>query len=1127
MSFVHLHNHSCYSLLSAVPFPSQIINKAKSLNHKAVALTDNSNLYSAFDFYNEAKKSGIKPIIGVDFNICKDRFLKDVNNKSTSKLLLIAKNIKGYKNLIELITIANLEGFYYKPRIDYNCLKAHSDGLICIIGGLASDLSKTLLIDDKKKSMDLVDYYKDVFANDLYFEIVANDKSQDLHTINYALKSLSEITSIPLVLTCDSYYLNSEDESLLDILMCIGNGRNISDPNRFRFSYDASIKSDDYLLEFSKDFPNSYVNTQVIADKCLLDIPLDLNLLPKFKTPNSIPSNQYLKELCIEGIRKKYKDTKLALERLDYELSVISPMGFDDYFLIVHDFVQFAKNEGIIVGPGRGSAAGSIIAYALDITTVDPLKYGLYFERFLNPERVSMPDIDIDFEDARRSDVLDYVVNKYGRRSVSQVITFGTMSAKAVVRDVGRAMGYEYSEVDAIAKRIPPPVLGKHKPLRFSVKEHPDLKQVYDENPRAKALLDNAIKLEGTVRNTGTHACAVVLSENPLTDHTPLQYAAGKDDSIVSQYSMNPLEKIGLLKVDFLGLRNLTIIQKALDLIKTTKGIDIDIANIPLDDKASYQLLAKGLTVGVFQLESKGMQRYLKELIPSSIYDIIAMNALYRPGPMEFIPQYIEGKHDPDSIEYMHPVFEPILKETYGIGVYQEQILEIAKSFAGFTLGEADLLRKAVGKKIPELLAEQRTKFINGAESEGHDPEFAKQVFDDVIEPFAGYGFNKSHATCYAMIAYQTAYLKANYTVEFMAALLASDLENTDRVVLDILECKELGISVLPPNINESDVDFKIIDEKTIRFGLGAIKGLGTSSMEQIINVRNQLKGFDDLEDLLSNVPSNLINKKNIEALAYSGALDDFADRFVLVNSVENLSLFAKNSQKSALSGQSSLFSLSDDIEIEKIKLAPYSQISDFEKLQKEKEVLGLYVSSHPLDKYMPFINKNYLDFQTIDDIDSNTSVVAVSMVTSVNTIITKRGQTMMKFILSNPFGDIPCIVFPNTFKNLSFTLAPNDTVMVKGKLDKDRGTQIIVNDLDIVNLDNLCFKEPEPILLDFELEPNKDNLQKVKDLLAKHHGDIPVFLRMSKLEYKKVKLPLKIDPTDAFYKNWVDLNSK
>ncbi len=1123
MNFINIHNHTHYSLLDALSRPKQLALFAKTNNQPAIAITDHGNLYAACKFFKACKAEGVKPIIGCEFYVSKDRFIKDSTNRYCNTILLYAKNQQGYLNLIELVSKSYLEGFYYVPRIDRKLLSGHTEGLVCVSGGIQSELSESILAENDEKTANCIEFYKQNF-DEYFLEILPESTHEKQKMLNQKVLELSQHHDLPVLIGCDSHYINKEDKQPHDVLVCIQSGRSLDTQDRPRYAGDMHLRTlEDIQEEFSdleiQPFLENLEQFQSLFD---LEIAFNQNLLPKFDTPDDIPVDKFLRDLCEQGLEDKYaeQEKKTAYERLEYELSVIESMGFVDYFLIVWDFVKFAKDRGIMVGPGRGSAAGSIIAYCLDITTVDPLKYGLYFERFLNPERVSMPDVDIDFADTRREEVMDYVVERYGRLNVAQIITFGTMSAKAVVRDVGRALGMEYTTVDRVAKLIPPPVFGKYEPLKKSVEDAPELSMAYKNEEQTKELMDYAIKLEGTVRHTGTHACAVIIAQEPLTNFTPLQPASGRENSIVTQYSMKPLEEIGLLKMDFLGLKNLTILEIALDNIKQRHGIEIDIDNIPLDDSKTYELLTVGLTTGVFQLESNGMKRYLKELKPSRLEDIIAMNALYRPGPMDYIPQYINGKHDPTSIKYMHPVFEPILEETYGVGVYQEQILRIARDFAGFSLGEADLLRRAVGKKIPELLAEQKAKFCDGAKASGHDPEFAAKVFTDVIEPFAGYGFNKAHATCYAYIAYQTAYLKANYTTEFMAALLTADLESTDRVVIEIQECDDLGINVLSPDVNESSVNFTVTDETTIRFGLGAIKGLGTKTVEKIIEIRNELGKFESIEDFAQKTPPELLNKKTIQALAYAGAFDKFGSRHQIANSFDIINKYSKQYSQMRNAGQGSLFDMVDGpSQADNLSLVPSEALSDFQILSKEKEVLGLYVSAHPLKGLGSYLAQKYLQISKIGEDDIDKKVKLCGMVTNVRKFYTKNSKQMMTFSLEDLTGTIDVVCFPRNMSALKTEINEDDFFVCYGNISKRDNFQLMLNQVQKVSLDvmktsALQSESFDHVKEDFVIEipsnVSKPNLSKLKQILNDNPGETPVKLIVNADSPKPKTISLK-----------------
>lgn len=1072
MSYVNLHGHSHYSLLDGLGSPAKIVDRAVELGMPAIALTEHGNMYSAIEFYQAAKAKGIKPIIGCEIYVApRTRFDKTPQiDTKPFHLTLLVKNFVGYQNLIEIVTKAHLEGFYYKPRADYGLIKAHSEGIVALSGCLQGNLPRAILSNDPAAADEIIKKHIEIFGKENYFlEVQDHPLSEEQAIVNENIFKLAKKFDLFAVATNDSHYPRKEDSEAHDILLCIQTGSIVTDEERMRYTGDFSIKDTEDMQKAFADHPEVLENTFKVADLCNLELTFGKNLIPTFKTPlNEIPED-YMRQLCEEGLALRFAGKEIPAnykERLEYEFSVIKKMGFATYFLIVHDFVKFAKDSGIIVGPGRGSAAGSIVAYSLQITELDPIVHGLLFERFLNPERISMPDIDIDFADDRRQEVLDYVINKYGRENVAQIITFGTMAPKAAVRDVGRALGYPYAEVDKLSKIIPQPVLGKHAPLFKSIKEDPDLKTEYDNNPRSNKLLDFAIKLEGTVRHAGTHACAVVISDEPLIKHTPMQRAAGEENGIVTQYSMKPIEDIGLLKMDFLGLKNLTIIEKTKKIIKRTKNVDIDPTHIPMDDKKTFAMLQTGETMGVFQLESDGMRRYLKDLKPTQFQDVVAMGALYRPGPMEWIPSYIKGKHNPNKVHYLHDSFKDILSETYGVAVYQEQILQIAQKFAGFTLGEADLLRKAVGKKIPKLLAEQREKFIEGAIKEGHKKSFAEEVFEKVIEPFAGYGFNKAHAACYGFISYITAYLKAHFPTEFMTALLCSDYGDMDRVVIEINKCEETGISVLPPSVNESFANFTYIDDKTIRFGLMAIKGLGEGPVKEIIRVRSEGGIFNDIENFARRTPYGVLNKKVIESLALSGSMDGFGERKEIAESFEEITKYARYVQTSNLQGQTDIFGAMMDQGVEfkqQFHLKKVEPASRMERLKYEKDFLGMYVSEHPLHGLKKYIKKKAYLIEDLNKKLLEKSVKIVGLITNIKKILTRSGDYMATFVIEDPSARINAALFPKLYHQLSGFLNEDGIVVVEGKFDNRRGGyQITCDNIKKVSLEQMIVKAKE-----------------------------------------------------------------
>lgn len=1038
MSFVHLHCHSHYSLLDALGKPEHFLKEAKKNGMSAVALTDNMAVYGLIEFYQKAKKMDVKPILGAEVMVWSGE-----EDDRPYELVLLSEDHGGYQNLLRILSDAHLaEQVNGRTVVRMKTLIENSKGLIALSGGLKGEIAQTALEGGDVESV--LKKFVDIFGKDNFFlEIQSRPESVEYTSVFQKIVDLGRANGIGLVATNDCRYVKPEQSQAHDILVCIGQAQTVHSQDRLRYDGDYSMPSYEEMKAKFAGLEDALENTVKIAERCNVELEFGNYLIPAYDCPEGHDAESYLRFLCEEGLKERYGEPvpQEAQDRLDYELKTVHDMGFDTYFLIVQDFVNFAKDQGIVVGPGRGSAAGAIIAFSLKITELDPIKYGLIFERFLNPERVSMPDIDIDFEDDRREEVLDYVIEKYGRNCVAQIVTFGTMAAKAAIRDVGRALGYPYVEVDRIAKLVPPAVLGKYAPLADSIKDDPELSRVYESEPRTKVLLDNAVSLEGSVRNVGTHACAVIIADRDLTEYTVLQRPANQTEGIVTQFSMGPLEGLGLLKMDFLGLKNLTIIRKTQDLIEEIHNKEESIEGLDLHDEEAFKLLQRGDTTGVFQLESPGMRRYLKELKPTELADIIAMNALYRPGPMQYIPQYISGKHDPKSVEYIDPSFENILAETYGVAVYQEQVLMIAQQFAGFSLGQADILRKAVGKKIPELLAEQRVRFVEGAIEQGHSKKFAQKVFDEVVEPFAGYGFNKAHAACYGYIAYITAYLKSHYPAEFMATLLTADQDNTDRVVFEINECVGMGIEVLPPAINESFTNFTVVDEHNIRFGLGAIKGVGSSTVKEIIDLRVKDGPFKDLEDFAKRVPFKLLNKKVIEALAYSGALDALADRRAIAESYEEISDYAKSFQQSNDSSQTDIFASMDEGSQEPFRLKDVEKTGFLEQLAYEKEYLGLYVSGHPLQGLKRYFSSKVKLIASLRKKHVDQPIKVGGLIVDARRVMTKKGDYMMYMTIEDPTGRIEAVVFTKAYKEYEPILHVGNVVFIDGTLDwrKDR----------------------------------------------------------------------------------------
>jgi len=1060
--FTHLHVHSHYSLLDGLAKIDGLLDYVKELGMDSVAITDHGNIYGAVEFFQKAKTKGIKPIIGCEFYVA----LESMNQKRPNiddkrhHLVLLVKNEQGYKNLVKLITKAHLEGFYYKPRIDEELLEKYSDGLICLTACLQGKIPKLILSKKIQEAEETALKYQKIFGKDnFYLEIQHHPNIPEQKISNETLIAISKKYNIPLVATNDVHYLKSEDAEAQDVLMMINTGANQNDSERLTFKIDNfSMHSPEKMAEFFKDTPEALENTQKIVEVCNFQFELGKVKLPKFDlswvSPHSAESDlannpdQYLEKLCQERIKKRFgeKPKQEILDRLNYELSVIKQTGFASYFLIVADFVNWAKENRIVVGPGRGSVGGSLAAYILNITNIDPLKYNLLFERFLNLDRISMPDIDLDFTDRRRDEVIEYVAQKYGRDKVAQIITFGTMAARAVIRDVGRALNYEYQFCDQIAKMIPFGLT-----LDQTLKQVSEFRSLYETNEKARALIDFAKKLEGVARHASTHACGVVISDTPLDNIVPLQHPTQNDTTIVTQYEMYSIEALGLLKMDFLGLKNLTIIEDTLSRIYKVHGKSINIETISLDDKKTYHLLQKGNTTSVFQLESGGMQRYLKQLKPTEFEDIIAMVALYRPGPMQFINDYIAGKHKKRKIEYLHPKLKTILESTYGIAIYQEQIIKIAQELANFTFSEADVLRRAVGKKIKELMIEQEEKFIKGVIANQINELTAKKIWQWIL-PFAEYGFNRAHSTAYATIAYQTAYLKTHFPVEFMAAVLTSEESDLERVTILIEESKKMGLEVLPPDINESFIFFSVVPKKNqIRFGLSAIKNVGNNIIEIIVRERKDNGPYLSIQDFISRISSKearILNKKSLESLIKAGAFDKIAERNQLLFNLERLLNWSREVQKTKSNGQIGLF---EGIKFNsEIQLTPTESATEKEKLAWEKELLGLFISSHPLNSFRKILEEKTTAISKITHFNSNKKVRIGGIITRIKKIITKNGSPMLFINLEDLTDKIEVIVFPSIVENNPTALQENKIVFISGKIsNRDESPKIICESIE------------------------------------------------------------------------------
>lgn len=1111
--FVNLHNHSHYSLLDGMARPLDYVKKAVEQGSPGLALTDHGNLHGAVEFYQYAKKHGINPIIGVEAYMTPTSRFDRTNvseNKRYYHLVLLAKNNRGYENLIQLVTHSFMEGMYYKPRMDWELLQQYGSDIIALSACLGSELANAVLRGrDEEEAVLVIRKHQQLFGSENYFLEIQPHKHPDQVTLNAKLIELSKSLSVPLVATSDAHYVSLEDQEAQEIMLCIQTDAKLSDENRFSMKEaDCSLKSFDTMKAFFPENLDALSNTLLINEMCKVDIQTGKNLIPAFEVPSDTTVQDELRRLCYFGVQKRYpfqlseedvatlrqipdyrftegekieeitgpvfverfragctsEKVKLLdrlsaaeltlVERLEYELMVIRQMEFEGYFMIVQDFVNWAKDHGIFVGPGRGSAAGSLVSYCLGITNLDPMKYGLLFERFLNPARISMPDIDLDFADTRRDEVINYVREKYGEDRVAQICTFGTMAARQAVKDVGRALGLSFAEMNDFAKLIP------ERPgmtLAVALEEAPELQDALKKNATYARIYETGKKLEGVVRHVSVHACAVVISPAPLSKFTALQNPPKDKSVVITQLSAKPMEDLGLLKMDFLGLTNLTVIEQALRIIRERHGLDLDINSIPLDDLASYSIFQKGQTTGIFQFESAGMKRYLRDLKPTEFEDIVAMVALYRPGPMELIPSFIRRKHGKETIKYLHPRLEPILGNTYGIGVYQEQMMQIATHLAGFSLSEGDTLRKAIGKKIKSLLDEQEQKLVQGMIAKGIPEPVAREIWE-LFPPFARYGFNKSHAACYAMIAYQTAYLKAHYPTEFMAALMSSDAENTDRIALEVNEAREMGIEVLPPSVNESQRLFTVVTDGRIRFGLGAIKGLGTSTVEIVLAARGS-EPFSSLEDFAKRIDANALNKKSLEALAMAGALDAFAERATVLGNMDVIGEFAKQLQNEAGSGQMGLFSKAADSSYS-LSLAPRTPAPLLERLAWERATLGLFVSGHPLDGLRKYVGKKANLVGNFKERDIGSSVTVIGIITTMRKMLTRTKETMLAFTMEDPTGSIDAVIFPKSLKMM--VNHPKDSALVKveGRLDRRNGSlQVTVDRLTLLDLSTMVEK--------------------------------------------------------------------
>jgi len=1082
MSFAHLHTHSHYSLLDGLAKIDDLINEAKKYNISALAITDHGVMYGAIEFYKKAKAAGIKPIIGCEVYVAPNGMTskKARIDEKPFHLVLLAKNYDGYKNLVKLVSLAHLEGFYYKPRVDKEILKKYSNGLIALTACLQGEIPRSIVNQDFAKAEKLTLEYKEIFKDNLYLELQYHESIPEQKIANEGLLKLAKKLNLPIIATNDIHYVDIADAEIQDILLCLQTKHKKEDKKRLcMLGEDFSFRSPETMSQLFYDYPEAIKNSEKIANECNLELELGKIKLPHFPVPDNLTPEDYLEKLCRDKISNRYPViTDEIKERLNYELSIIKKTEFASYFLIVEDFVNWAKTNGIVVGPGRGSAAGSIVSYILNITNIDPIAYNLVFERFLNPERISMPDIDLDFADTRRDEVIRYVENKYGQDHVAQIITFGTMAARAAVRDVGRVLDYPYSFCDMISKMIP-----ANMNLNEALETVKEFRNLYETNRDAAKIINTAKKLEGVARHASKHACGVVITPQPLTEYLPLQLdTSSENKTIITQYEMHAIEDLGLLKMDFLGLKNLSVIEDAIKIINHTTGEKIDIDKINLNDEKAFKLLQKGETTGVFQLESDGMKRYLKELKPTELEDIMSMVALYRPGPIESIPNFIAGKHHKRETTYLDKKLEPILKKTYGVIVTQDQVLQIARDFAGFTYAEADILRKAVGKKIEKLLVEQEKKFKSGAIKNGASPIIADKVWDFIL-PFARYGFNRAHAACYAMLAYQTAYLKSHYPAHFMAALLTSDLSDTDRIAIEVEECRKMDIEVLPPDVNESLENFTVVlgenkkDYKKIRFGLLAIKNVGAGIVKAIINERKKSGNFKNFEDFVNRIQTKDFNKKSLESLIKSGALDKFEERGTLLENTEFILDFNKKIEKDKLSGQTNMFGFNNSQINHKINLRRAPDVDINQKLMWEKELLGLFISAHPMAELRFKLKKFVLPINEINNHKPGSKrVLTCGIITSLKKIITANKELMIFAKIEDETGSVESIIFPKILNLAPKVWEENKTVIILGRLsDKDNIKKIIVEDVAEINKENA-----EKTIKDFDqLRGNLSNGQK------------------------------------------------
>lgn len=1194
--YVHLHNHTHHSLLDGLTKVDELVARVKDLGMQSVAITDHGTLSGAIEFYKACKDADIKPIIGIETYVA----ARNIENRDPAKdkaryhLIILAMNDVGYHNLMQLSTIANLQGVYYKPRVDRTLLEKYNEGLIVMSACIGGEVGSALNNGDYAGAREVARWYKQVFGDRYYLEIQDHNEWDKQREVNRQVFQLGKELDIPCVVTSDAHYVQPSDLESHEVLLCVGTGAYLADEDRMSLKDFHLHVTDpkDVIERWGSEHPEIVTNTREIAERCNVEFEFGKILIPKFPTPTGMDEKDLLHQLVWRGLARRYAGvsaedsetldekmirtqlSKEIVERADFELGVIDRMGFNGYFLIVQDFINWGKGQGIIFGPGRGSGAGSIVAYAVRITELDPLHYDLLFERFLNPDRISMPDFDVDIQDTRRDEVIQYCVEKYGTERVANITTFGKMAARAAVRDVARVLQVPYGEADRLAKLIPQPVQGRHIPLAKSIVDDPDLKKEYETNQTAKRVIDLAIRLEGTIRSHGVHAAGVVIAPDDIVKFAPLEMA--QKGVVATQFPMGPIEELGLLKMDFLGLSNLSIIKNALRIIKRVYKNDIDLGEIPLDDAKTYELFQRGDTTGVFQLESAGMKRYLKELKPSTFDDIIAMVALYRPGPMQFIESFIKRKHGEEKITYLHAGLENSLKNTYGILVYQEQFMQISKEWCGFTGGQADTLRKAVGKKKIDLMRKVKVDFVKGAIEVGGATVEQAEKFWDQLEEFANYCFNKSHAACYGLIAYWTAYLKAYYPDAFMAALMTSDADNIDRLAIEITECKHAGLTVLSPDVNQSYAEFAIVpNEKRIRFGMEAVKGVGGGAVEEVLRTRDTDGPFTSISDFCRRVSTSKFNRKAWESLIKAGAFDSFGSRSDLLFNLDTITAYASRVQKDADTNQADLFGgLADAVQVPDVVLETSpEQHHEREQLQWERELLGLYLSAHPLDRYDDYFAEQTVALASLEAGHDKKAVVIGGVLSSTRTILTKSGSKMAFLKVEDKTGEGEVIVFPKLFEEIGEQLAQDAVVKVSGKVsstDRDGNSlgeaKVIADEISFVTNEELdayqktgtamktpkvkkasakknspSFDQPgtessnvtyipvedeapKKMFVHVKDPDDHETLLRLKQVFNKYPGTNEVILVLGEQKKSALRMPFRIDPVDELRRQIAEL---